>query len=306
MSWMSLWHDFPIYWSSVLWQLANEFVMSFVYEFMTRLGEWAGWVRDMNSLSNWVVSFGSSWLSWCQSWLGWCRDSCHWHQLFTNSCHELIIHEIMSRTHPYIYMLVSVVIGLVPWLVSLTLIIHKLMLRTHHSWNHATSSSIHICVRGSRDWNGAMTRVIDNTILQHTATHCNALQRTTTHCNTLQHTATHCTHIHGAMTRVIDNTTLQQTATHCNTLQRTATHCNTLQHTATHCDALQHTATHLNALRHIATHCNALQRTAMPRNTLQHTATHCTHTTNLSTNKRAVNARSHVSCKLFVHTHTTP
>ena len=71
-------------------------------------------------------------------------------------------------------------------------------------------------------------------LLQHTATHGNALQRTATHCNALQHTATHCN-------------TLQHTATHCNTLQRTATHCNTLQHTATHCIALQHTA-------HTATH----------------------------------------------------
>ena len=100
-----------------------------------------------------------------------------------------------------------------------------------------------------------------NTLLQHSATHCNtvttlhrlktmhkSLQHTATHCNTLQHTATHC------------NTLLQHTAaTHCNTLQHgdhfasslemikidnpqiTATHCNTA---ATHCcNTLQHTAT---------------------------------------------------------------
>jgi hypothetical protein len=30
-----------------------------------------------------------------------------------------------------------------------------------------------------------------NTLLRHTATHCNTLQHTATHCNTLQHTATH-------------------------------------------------------------------------------------------------------------------
>jgi len=42
-------------------------------------------------------------------------------------------------------------------------------------------------------------------IMQRTATHCNALEYTAT---TLQHTATHCS-------------TLQHTATHCNALQRT-------------------------------------------------------------------------------------
>jgi len=47
-------------------------------------------------------------------------------------------------------------------------------------------------------------------ILQHTATHCNALQHTAIHCNALQHTATHC-----------------------NTLQHSATQCNTVQHSAT-------------------------------------------------------------------------
>ena len=44
-------------------------------------------------------------------------------------------------------------------------------------------------------------------VLQHTATHCNALQRTATHCIALQQTAT-------------DRNTPQHTVTHCHTLQR--------------------------------------------------------------------------------------
>jgi len=67
--------------------------------------------------------------------------------------------------------------------------------------------SSHQSVTGA-GWKGNM--------LQHTATHCNALQHS--HFNTLQHTAAHCN-------------TLQHTATHCNNL--TATHCNALQRTAT-------------------------------------------------------------------------
>jgi len=74
-------------------------------------------------------------------------------------------------------------------------------------------------------------------ILQHNATHCNALQH-----STLQHTATHA-------------------ATHCNILQHTETPCNSRQNAAAHGNSLQHTATHCNALQHTATHCNTQQHT---------------------------------------------
>ena len=83
-------------------------------------------------------------------------------------------------------------------------------------------------------------------IVQHTATHCNALQLTATHCNTLQLTATHCNELHRTARRAavpLDPYRIavlamsvyapQHTATDCNTLQRTAKHCNTLQNTYT-------------------------------------------------------------------------
>jgi len=73
-----------------------------------------------------------------------------------------------------------------------------------------------------------------HTMIQHTATHCNALQHTATHCNTLQRV----THI------------LWYTATHCNTLQDTAAHCSILQHTVTRCSTLQHDATYCNTVHH--------------------------------------------------------
>ena len=61
-------------------------------------------------------------------------------------------------------------------------------------------------------------------LLQHTATHCNTVQHTATYCNTLSHKE---------ISRTISKA-------YCNTLQHTATHCNTLPHTATHCNTLQH------------------------------------------------------------------
>jgi len=78
--------------------------------------------------------------------------------------------------------------------------------------------------------------------LQHTAIHCNAV-------HTLQHAATQCTHCN----------TLQHTAhtaTHCNTLhtaQHTATHC-------THCNTLQHTAHTARRCNTVHTHCKTLQQ----------------------------------------------
>jgi len=103
------------------------------------------------------------------------------------------------------------------------------------------------------------------TLLQHTATHCNTLQHTATHCNTLQHTLhlsentqtpIHLLSIkrhpfsfyliysdifrqmqHGVQLQDVVQLQLLA-ATHCNTLQHTTTHCNTLQHTATHCNTL--------------------------------------------------------------------
>jgi len=81
------------------------------------------------------------------------------------------------------------------------------------------------------------------------------LQRTATHCNALQHTATHSP-IHS----VID--VVECVATHCNILQHTATHCNTLQHIHLFIQSLmllsvlQPTATYCNALQHTTTHCN--------------------------------------------------
>ena len=57
-----------------------------------------------------------------------------------------------------------------------------------------------------------------NTLLLHTATHCNPLQPTETHCNPLQHTL-----MNGACTYEV-----QHTRSHCNSLLYSATHCNTL------------------------------------------------------------------------------
>ena len=94
----------------------------------------------------------------------------------------------------------------------------------------------------------------NNTLQQHTATHCNTLQNTVTHCDMLQRTATHCdtlqrAHIllldlspsrrprplnlrSHAMTwiprNIISLVSLQLTAPNCNALQQTATHCNAL------------------------------------------------------------------------------
>ena len=119
-------------------------------------------------------------------------------------------------------------------------------------------------------------------VLQHTATHCNALQHThmgraaapsVRHrnaagaailfkeccCSVLQHTATH--------------NALQRTATHYNALQRTTMRCNALQHTAAHCSTRQHTTTCYIVLQHTATNCNARQRFATHCNT--HCNTYC-------------------------------
>jgi len=43
-----------------------------------------------------------------------------------------------------------------------------------------------------------------NTLLQHTATHCNTLQHTATHFNTLQHTAIRCNTLHNSHVCVCD------------------------------------------------------------------------------------------------------
>jgi len=81
-------------------------------------------------------------------------------------------------------------------------------------------------------------------MMQHIASHCNALCHTATRCNTLHHTVTHCN-------------TLQHTATHCNTLLQCSTHCNTPQHNATHCNTLPH--------RYLLLTTNEIQRVMMWR-----------------------------------------
>ena len=112
----------------------------------------------------------------------------------------------------------------------------KMLLPADHNNNH-THTQDDVCQQHIRM--RLSPRIIFCTrgqcVLQHIATRCNAGDQVfekylVLEGSVLQHTATHCN-------------TLQHTATHCNTLQRTATHCNSLQHTATHS---QHTATHCN------------------------------------------------------------
>ena len=63
-------------------------------------------------------------------------------------------------------------------------------------------------------------------VLQHTATHCNALQHTTA-----TYTATHCNTLYG----FVSVAAKEPPASHCNTMQHTAAHCNTpLQLTLQH------------------------------------------------------------------------
>jgi len=127
-------------------------------------------------------------------------------------------------------------------------------------------------------------------IVEHVATHHNALQYTAPRCNAQQHAATaaidcsaHAINCTTRATPAFSATSLSRSG--FNTLQHTATHCNTLQHTAKHCNALEnaatdlfrnfsvkigpesqecianHAATRCNALRHTAKHCNKLQQT---------------------------------------------
>jgi len=83
--------------------------------------------------------------------------------------------------------------------------------------------------------------------LQHTATQRKLLQHSASHCNALQRTR--CKHEVGRQTK--------HTATHCNT------HCNTLRYTATNCSTC-------NTLQYTATNCNNCNT---PQHTLHHTAT---------------------------------
>jgi len=124
----------------------------------------------------------------------------------------------------------------------------------------------------------------NNTLQQHTATHCNTLQNTAKHCNTLRHAATHCNTLRHNATGAYssfgsqsksaseaaesaescydvdsEHNILGIIATHCTKLQRSATNCNSMQRSVTHCYALQLTATHCNSLQLTATHCNSLQ-----------------------------------------------
>jgi len=118
------------------------------------------------------------------------------------------------------------------------------------------------------------------------STRCNTLlQHTATHCNTLQHTAGYIYRYRG-LNALLD--TLQHTAaTHCNTLQviyiETAAWMRFLtpQYTTIHCNTLlQHTATHCNTLQVYRIYIYIPQAwcTCRHRNTLQHTTTHCCNT----------------------------
>jgi len=97
-----------------------------------------------------------------------------------------------------------------------------------------------MCACGLGDWGEVhaatgfylQTRcnALQNSVLQRTATHCNALQHTATHCNTV---------LWKSLWEEVQRVSIfQHTVMHCNTLQHTL-HCNALQHRA-----LQHTATH--------------------------------------------------------------
>ena len=98
---------------------------------------------------------------------------------------------------------------------------------THTHSNFKSRKSTHVR-HSSFTWAASI-----HTHHESAATHCNSvLQHTAAHCNTLQHT------YH------------ESTTTHCNTLQHTATHCNTRQHTATQVswilyNTLQQNATHV-------------------------------------------------------------
>jgi len=88
-------------------------------------------------------------------------------------------------------------------------------------------------------------------IMQHTATHCNALQRIATHCNTPQHTTTYCNTLQHTAKRAAGAGMLQQN--HLSLKNKGPSHCisNIPPHTATHCSTLQHTATHCNTLQQV-------------------------------------------------------
>ena len=107
------------------------------------------------------------------------------------------------------------------------------------------------------------------TILQYTATQCNAPQHSGTHGNTSTNWTLVSDQRH---LRSYRHTLIKgiwgHTVTHCNPLQCTAALCSTLQHfqfehwitikgfcveTATPCNILHHAATHCNTLQHIAT-----------------------------------------------------
>ena len=102
------------------------------------------------------------------------------------------------------------------------------------------------------------------TILQHSATHCNA--HTAIHCNTRQHTKTysktHCSTLrHNAA--YCSNILQQHTAAHFSIINASLVRLgSTLQHTATNCNMRQFTATQVNARQYIAIQCNTLRHTA--------------------------------------------
>ena len=157
-----------------------------------------------------------------------------------------------------------------------------------------------------------LAHVHSQLLLQHTATHCNALQHTATPCHTLQHTATHCItlqHIAKQWCFTLYNyctiaskpmklvqywpKSLNIRMNYVNsitgpfwrqTLQPTCNlHMKTIMEIVYTCmfvyrwiyTRTRPTATLCSTLQHAATHCNTLQHTAPHCNTLQHTETHC-------------------------------
>jgi len=136
------------------------------------------------------------------------------------------------------------------------------------------------------------------------------------HCNIMQHSATHC----NALEYTVEEEVWQCTCeTYCNALQQTSSHYNTVQHTVTHwrsggiavdlwiilqgnakcCHTLPHTATHYHTRQHTATHCNTLKK----RRNGSRLVKNASRLINQETEKRA-NAHTHTYTPTYRHTDT--